>query len=104
MKELINVSKRDWLNPEDSSDTGAIHHRCGVEEYDEPCSYIDAALQVRDCSRSVDLEFSCYDEKSYNERLIKIDKIIEHCKGLRSALVKSKKFCKPQWDLKALKG
>lgn len=65
-------------------------------------SYYDASLQVKDCSRSVTLEFCFSDLKSLDERIEKLDKLIrclelfkdqlEGCRRLTSITSKRREY------------
>lgn len=50
---------------------------------------IDAELQIRDCSRSIQLEFGICSEKDRTQRLKKLDNLIGELEKMRECLVKA---------------
>lgn len=85
----MKYAKRNWLNPLGHDDTGAVSSYVATHEYG-----IDAGIQLRDCNRQLDLNFGIWDEdnkgvKELEQRLKKLDIIIEHCTKLKEKLLKA---------------
>lgn len=57
-------------------DIGAHHVLNGV-------GYIWAKIKINDCSKSVMLDFDCHDQKSYEKRIEKLDKLVEEVQTMR---------------------
>ncbi len=55
MNEKKFIQKRAWLNPLSSNDTGAISTDLFANSYSVSCN-----VQIRDCSRQIDLNFDVY--------------------------------------------
>lgn len=63
---------RAWLNPASSMDTGSVRV---LGERDK--HYFDITLEIRDCSRSVSLNFDIDVPADFDRRQKKIDKLRE---------------------------
>lgn len=46
-------------------------------------SYIWAKIKINDCSKAVTLDFDCHDQKSYEKRIEKLDKLLEEVQTMR---------------------
>lgn len=88
-------SRRNWLNPIDHDDTGAIS--CSVSKEGK---YVSAYMSIRDCSRQIELNFdiSYYARldsgitsvtKEYNNRMKKLQIIEDAVKGIKEDLTTS---------------
>jgi hypothetical protein len=66
--------KRKWLNPSASMNKGSIHWGLQVDK--ECLKWPDVILEIRDCSRKVDLDVSFHNEKGRKAALQKV-KLIE---------------------------
>ena len=88
--------KRNWLNPTKSHDTGSIATNIYTYLDDDfndgdQIRAVEASLKIRDCSRSIDLNFDCggyFTDNSPKDRLKKIQIIRDHL-DLIEAAVKS---------------
>lgn len=83
---------RDWLNPDDSEDTGHLHIRaeaCSSTVDDEPYWTID--FRLYDCFRKAELDFS-YDNdiSQWENRIEKVDLLIDRLNEMREWIVKHK--------------
>ena len=52
----MNITRRAWLNPANSADTGSSRVYARVMK-DTDNAELSASLTIRDCSRSIDLNF-----------------------------------------------
>lgn len=88
------ISRRDWLNPVGSSDTGSVEWYVDYSI----ARFVAADLTIRDCSRSVILSFG-WDTPgegtvsedwfaTYEARLEKLDLLLDSLKDLRREMVK----------------
>jgi hypothetical protein len=84
-KEVRLCSKRSWLNPKDSSDTGAIQSY-GCIEGEEGKQFFDGGLSIWDCGRKISLDLSADCVRKADQRIRKLDIIIEHCEQMKFAL------------------
>jgi hypothetical protein len=71
------LAKRMWLNPIESSDTGAMSVSGEWDEWD-----IAVYASIWDCSKKIELNFSVGSYRTKNQSLNKIDKMIA---GLQAA-------------------
>ena len=74
-------NKRIWLNSAASPDTGAMMVDVEVNEY-----YTTASLQIRDCSRKVELDFSSRNKRELKSRLRKVDSMIEVLQAMKDKM------------------
>jgi len=98
---------RDWLNPEDSYDTGYFklkgtydHRICTYgKNKGKPIRSIDMNLTLADCTRIIDLDFSCSDYKDYydpeddnliDDRIAKVRKLLKVFETIERRLVQFK--------------
>lgn len=88
---IIFPVQREWLNPEDSYDTG--HFKLNGSYDSRICNYgkskgkqvrsIDMHLTLADCNRTIELNFSCDDDDTsinydgVGERLNKVRKLLK---------------------------
>lgn len=80
MKHKNHVQGRAWLNPVSHADTGAIAWRV-------TSGYTTAAeLEIRDCNRTVTLDFHCRTDQELEQRIRKLDKIIHACNEIKRGL------------------
>ena len=47
---------------------------------------VESYIKIRDCTRTVTLEFSIYENDSYEDRLLKVDNLIDSLQAFRGAL------------------
>ena len=85
--------KRNYLNHKNSPDSGDICLKSNVE-IDCTEVYYECHLDIRDCSRKVELNFCCYDLVDYNDRLKKIKILQNYCSIIEAELKKAKKLAK----------
>lgn len=67
MKKQWLVNERQWLNPRDHVDTGALSWYAKKDS-----DGIDMELCIRDCSRQITLDLSAYSKKNVKQRLKKL--------------------------------
>ena len=80
-KEKKYLNKRDWLNPPDHWDTGAIQFNVTFD-----LGYVDVNLSIWDCSRKATLGLGFGNEKEAKQRADKIDKLINHLEEIKVAM------------------
>lgn len=75
------IYKREFLNVKEGTAFSEVSGETGE-------NYIDARLKVSDCNRTVELDFSVYDEtnKTRRDRIAKADKLIAQLHMLRAFL------------------
>lgn len=83
--KLPKLYKRRWINKGEGTAYVVIDAK--VEgHWDEgkfpEDRHIEADVEIKDCSRQVTLEFSCWSMKEYKERLVKLQGIIDDLEGL----------------------
>lgn len=95
METVFKVCGREWLNSEDSYDTGALQYFVEVFSYKdgEPPSSVDASFSAQDCSRKISLDFSFFSEEQFKERLHKVDILICHLMKFRQAMEDGRNAC-----------
>lgn len=86
---------REWLNPIESYDTGSLQTSVTVDAEDS--AYVDADFSLRDCSRSVSITFTFWDEKSFEERVAKIETIIDSLQEMKESMITCRNLCKDRW-------
>lgn len=86
MEKGLDLSARVWLNPEGSENTGALSWR--VCEYRH---YVSAYLNIRDCSRQVELDF-CHGvgEQDMEQALNKLTLIQKQLAAFKRALKRAR--------------
>ena len=82
-KKIHNV--RRWLNPKDHSDSGLVHMTVDVDGT-PAYPYVDAGMDIWDCSRKITLDFSFSNEKEAKQRVEKIDILIQELENLKAVL------------------
>lgn len=50
----------------------------------EGCAWMRGTIKVSDCSKTVHLDFDCHDERSYEKRIAKLDKLLEEVQAMRN--------------------
>jgi len=72
---------RQWLNPVEHEDTGAIswHVEGGVYE-------AEAEITIRDCDRQIKLDFGARDKKELNQRIKKLNMLIDALEDVKQNL------------------
>lgn len=81
--------RRDWLNPPNSPDTGWVSWKTESGK-----GWMDVYLNISDCNRNICLDFSFtnndspYFRDSVEDRLTKIDLLLDSIKELRKEMVK----------------
>ena len=58
------------------------------------CAYIS----IRDCSRKVELDFSCHNEKSFKDKMNKLNLLLSHLEEMKESMEKSYALCKEDWE------
>lgn len=79
-------SKRMWLNPSSSSTACAGAYINLDNSPKEVYKYMDAGIELKDCSRSISLDFS-EKPKDIHRSLKKIDKLIKFFTEFREKMV-----------------
>ena len=51
-------------------------------------SFVNSYVNISDCNRKIELDFCIYSEKEKEERLVKLDKLINQFQQLRELVVK----------------
>lgn len=99
METLFIKHGRDWLNEIDSPDTGSVQWSVETVKYDSGIRPdISAYISIRDCSRKVELDFSCRSEKSFKEKMNKLNLLLSHLEEMKESLEKSYTLCKDDWE------
>lgn len=84
VSKKIYLSSRKWLNPIGGCDSGAIQYSVSSE-----WQYVDADMDIWDCSRKIGLTFSFGNEKDAKIRLNKINNIISALEDMKEAMGKA---------------
>lgn len=50
----------------------------------EGCSWIYSSIKISDCHKYSVLEFGCHDQKSYEKRIAKLDKLLKEVQDMRN--------------------
>jgi hypothetical protein len=90
--------RKEFLSPS-ADETGSIvcqietpQQKDISEHYTkEGCAWMRGTIKISDCSKTVHLDFDCHDERSYEKRIAKLDKIIEEVQAMRHQY-------EAQWD------
>lgn len=48
------------------------------------CAWMRGTIKMSDCSKTVHLDFDCHDQRSYEKRIAKLDKILEEVQAMRN--------------------
>lgn len=86
------VKNKRFLSEDRHDETGSITYF--VEKGTENYSVIQSTVKIYDCNRSISLDFDCYDYQEIDERLNKIDVLVEELTKVRDALASCKKGSK----------
>ena len=84
MSEKIYLSGRKWLNPTGGCDSGAIQYSVHSEY-----GYVEANMDIWDCSKKIGLTFSFSTKKDAKIRLNKINKFIDALEDMKRAMGKA---------------
>jgi len=89
--DKMYLSKRLWLNPKASSDSGALQYEVSIEKgyIDDKYRYLSANLDIWDCNRRISLDFGFDSDKSAKERDKKISLMITALQEIKQALGKA---------------
>lgn len=99
METLFIKHGRDWLNEIDSPDTGSVQWSVEAVRYNSDIRPdICASISIRDCSRKVELDFSCHNEKSFKDKMNKLNILISHLEEMKESMEKSYTLCKDEWE------
>jgi hypothetical protein len=87
---------REWLEPDDlgvnSSLSGAVKVETWVDKSGDRGFNVSASLSLTDCHRSIDWDFSAYDDfDALNDALLKLRRVEELTARFRAALEKAKR-------------
>lgn len=89
-KTKTYTSKRQWLNPIDSCNSGAIQYK--VTSY-TPCEKEDfvicATLSIWDCSKKITLDFGIWEEKDAKKVAKKIEMLQDALQDMRESIGKA---------------
>lgn len=98
MKELFCKGNKVWLS-EDLFETGAITHHTGVYVYGESelPKGVSASIMVKDCNRTVYLDFDAHTVEQYRKRLDKITLMIDELEGFKMNLMDAAALCADSW-------
>ena len=83
------------IKPDEDS---SISWSVDFQHYPSGGNIVEACVKIRDCSRKAELEFSIYEGDTYEDRLLKVDILIESLQLFRSALAATESIialCKP---------
>jgi len=86
VKETTVLSKRKWLNPKSSPDTGAVSYTLTVEKGDN-WFVGNSDLSIWDCSRKIVLDISFYNKREWKQRIKKLNTLIESMEELREYVI-----------------
>ena len=81
-KRLFN--KIEHLNPKTHWDTGLIHSKVYADK-----DSIDCGISIWDCNRKITLDLDSYSIKGADQRLRKLDKLIDHLLSVKESYVKA---------------
>lgn len=92
MSKKIDKGARQWLNPERHDDTGMFawfveYERDENDSY--PSDWVEAALDIWDCSRKVSLNFGFSNEKQAKQRAEKIDMLITALQDMKKVMAEA---------------
>jgi hypothetical protein len=90
--------RRDWLNKKEGraliiTNAGAFLAKDSWhkgEDYPSRIEYVDASLEIGDCSRSVVLEFEASTREAVDEKLDKLNLIKQHIEIIEALLTESR--------------
>lgn len=54
------------------------------DHVDDGCTWIYASMKINDCHKYCVLEFGCHDQKSYEKRIAKLDKLLKEVQDMRN--------------------
>lgn len=82
--------RKEFLSPS-ADETGNIvcqietPRQKDISEYHtkDGCAWMRGTIKMSDCSKTVHLDFDCHDQKSYEKRIAKLDKIVEEVQAMR---------------------
>ena len=83
-------SKRRWLNPKSSDDTGMVSWSVSADHYS-----LDATFDVWDCSRKISLDFGVYGDditKDATYRAKKLDILIGELQAMKDAMASAYEY------------
>lgn len=86
MSEIIKYGSKRFLSEEDVHSTGSICVYSYLEEGYEGHTYHDAEIVLKDCSRTISLEMSFKNENEFQERVKKVDILVEELLKFKEAL------------------
>jgi hypothetical protein len=49
----------------------------------EGCAWMYGHIKINDCNKHVQLEFDCHDQKSFEKRIAKLDKLLKEVQDMR---------------------
>ncbi len=88
-KTLRLYLKRSWLNPSKHIDTGHMKSEVSIitwESKGKTYCEIDAEFTLADCYKTVTINLFCLKKKDALDRIRKLDLMMEHLQGIRSAI------------------
>ena len=90
MKFKIYTKNRKWLNPVDSSSSGAIQYKVSADApWKEGVIDICASLDIWDCSKKISLDFGIFEEKDAAKVAKKIKMLQDALEDIKVALGKA---------------
>lgn len=92
MTELVKYGSKRFLSEEDVHSTGSICVYSCLEEGYEGHIYHDAEIILKDCSRVISLEMSFKNEDQFQERVKKVDALVDE-------LLKFKEVLSEHWEM-----
>lgn len=88
---MARYVRKEFLSP-CADETGSIV--CQIEtprlldissrDVEDGCAWMHASIKVNDCSKHIRLDFDCHDQKSYEKRIAKLDKMLKEVQDMRN--------------------
>lgn len=92
MSKIIKYGSKRFLSEEDVYSTGSICVYSCLEEGYEGHTYHDAGIILKDCNKSILLDMHFKDENEFQERVKKIDILVDE-------LLKFKEVLSEHWKM-----
>lgn len=82
--------RRDWLNKKKGTAFVESHTSDHFPTNKKISGHVSASLTIADCSRTISLDFDCFDKEDVDERLHKIAVLRTHLNEIVNALLEAK--------------
>ena len=92
MSEIVKYGSKRFLSEEDVHSTGSICTYSYLEEGYERRLYHSSEIILKDCNKTISLEMSFDGESQYQERIKKVDILVEE-------LLKFKEVLSEHWNV-----